>query len=63
MEAHLHFELRLPGSGGWVAVDPGDLDPGSGARGSDAVALLVGELLRALERPTAPQAAMRPSRN
>jgi murein DD-endopeptidase MepM/ murein hydrolase activator NlpD len=48
---HLHFELRLPGSGGWVAVDPGDLDPGSGARGSDAIALLVGELLRSLERP------------
>jgi len=49
---HLHFELRLPGSGGWVAVDPGDLDPGSGARGSDAIALLMGELLRALERPS-----------
>ena len=48
---HLHFELRLPGSGGWVAVDPGDLDPGSGARGSDAIALLMGELLGALERP------------
>ncbi|MEB3235328.1 MAG: M23 family metallopeptidase, partial [Cyanobacteriota bacterium] len=50
---HLHFELRLPGSGGWVAVDPGDLDPGSGARGSDAIALLMGELLKALERPAA----------
>jgi len=49
---HLHFELRLPGSGGWVAVDPGDLDPGSGARGSDAVALLMGELVKALQRPT-----------
>jgi hypothetical protein len=48
---HLHFELRLPGSGGWVAVDPGDLDPGSGARGSDAIALLMGELLKALQRP------------
>jgi hypothetical protein len=48
---HLHFELRLPGSGGWVAVDPGDLDPGSGARGSDAIAVLLGELLRSLERP------------
>jgi hypothetical protein len=50
---HLHFELRLPGSGGWMAVDPGDLDPGSGARDSDAVALLMGELLKALERPSA----------
>ena len=50
---HLHFELRLPSSGGWVAVDPGDLDPGSGARGSDAIALLMGELLNRLERPAA----------
>jgi len=50
---HLHFELRLPGSGGWVAVDPGDLDPGSGAKGSDAIALLLGELLARLERPIA----------
>ncbi|MFN5160493.1 MAG: M23 family metallopeptidase [Cyanobacteriota bacterium] len=25
---HLHFELRLPENGGWVATDPGDLDPG-----------------------------------
>jgi murein DD-endopeptidase MepM/ murein hydrolase activator NlpD len=25
---HLHFELRLPQEGGWVATDPGDLDPG-----------------------------------
>lgn len=48
---HLHFELRLPGSGGWVAVDPGDLDPGSGGRGSDAIALLMGELVNALQRP------------
>jgi murein DD-endopeptidase MepM/ murein hydrolase activator NlpD len=23
---HLHFEVRLPQEGGWVAVDPGDLD-------------------------------------
>ena len=50
---HLHFELRLPGNGGWVAVDPGDLDPGSGAKGSDAIALLLGELLNRLERPPA----------
>ncbi|MBM5815062.1 MAG: M23 family metallopeptidase [Cyanobacteria bacterium K_Offshore_surface_m2_239] len=25
---HLHFELRLPQNGGWVAIDPGDLRPG-----------------------------------
>jgi len=25
---HLHFELRMPQEGGWVAVDPGELDPG-----------------------------------
>jgi murein DD-endopeptidase MepM/ murein hydrolase activator NlpD len=25
---HLHFELRLPQDGGWVATDPGDLQPG-----------------------------------
>lgn len=48
---HLHFELRLPGDGGWVAVDPGDLDPGKGAAGSDAIALLMGQLLQSLERP------------
>ena len=48
---HLHFELRLPGDGGWVAVDPGDLDPGKGAAGSDAIALLMGQLLERLERP------------
>ena len=58
---HLHFELRLPQDGGWVATDPGDLDParsllalpglggGSGASG-DAVALLMGQLVQALER-------------
>jgi hypothetical protein len=27
---HLHFELRLPQDGGWVATDPGDLQPGGG---------------------------------
>jgi murein DD-endopeptidase MepM/ murein hydrolase activator NlpD len=48
---HLHFELRLPGDGGWVAVDPGDLDPGKVAAGSDAIALLMGQLLERLERP------------
>lgn len=50
---HLHFELRLPGDGGWVAVDPGDLDPGRAGQGSDAVALLLEQLLRMLERPGA----------
>jgi murein DD-endopeptidase MepM/ murein hydrolase activator NlpD len=50
---HLHFELRLPQAGGWVAVDPGDLDPGPGARGTDAIALLMGQLLGSLERPVA----------
>ena len=50
---HLHFELRLPGDGGWVAVDPGDLDPGKGAAGSDAIALLMGQLVQRLERPPA----------
>jgi hypothetical protein len=34
-----------------VAVDPGDLDPGSGSKGSDAIALLMGELVKALQRP------------
>ncbi len=53
---HLHFELRLPGNGGWVAVDPGDLDPGQGAAGSDAIALLMGQLLQSLERPAANRA-------
>ena len=64
---HLHFELRLPQDGGWVATDPGDLDPGgtlmvAGLPGSaaragqstDAVALLMGQLLQSLERPRSP---------
>lgn len=50
---HLHFELRLPQDGGWVAVDPGELDPGRGSAGSDAIALLMGQLLQTLERPKA----------
>jgi len=50
---HLHFELRLPAEGGWVAVDPGDLDPGAAAAGSDAIAMLMGQLLQRLERPQA----------
>lgn len=54
---HLHFELREPAAGGWVAIDPGDFDPGQGFRGSDAIALLMGQLLQSLERPVAkPQA-------
>ncbi len=51
---HLHFELRLPEGGGWVAVDPGDLDPGTGLAGSDAIALLMGQLLGSLERQRPP---------
>ena len=48
---HLHFELREPAAGGWVAIDPGDFDPGNGLQGSDAIALLMGQLLQSLERP------------
>ncbi len=49
---HLHFELRLPENGGWVAMDPGALDPGQqGVGGPDAIALLMGQLLLSLERP------------
>ena len=48
---HLHFELRQPAQGGWVAMDPGELDPGGGIKGSDAIALLMGQLLQSLERP------------
>lgn len=62
---HLHFELRLPQEGGWVAVDPGQFDPGGLFPGSrpgqpggpippDAVALLVGQLIETLERPRSP---------
>lgn len=58
---HLHFELRLPSEGGWLAVDPGDLDPGQGAAGSDAIALLMGQLLQSLERPIAPLATAPPA--
>ena len=50
---HLHFELREPAAGGWVAIDPGDFDPGNGLKGSDAIALLMGQLLQSLERPQA----------
>lgn len=71
---HLHFELRLPQDGGWVATDPGEMRPGGGVftamalpglpgLGSasnpspDAVALLMGQLLQTLERPSAGPAA------
>ena len=66
---HLHFELRMPQEGGWVAVDPGELDPGSGlmaglpglsglagGQSPDAVAMLMGQLLQTLERPRSPLA-------
>ncbi len=69
---HLHFELRLPEDGGWVATDPGDLDPGgsmiagpaglpgsgspSAAGATDAVAMLMGQLVQTLERPRSPLA-------
>ena len=54
---HLHFELRRPQAGGWVAIDPKDLDMSSGVEqmpgeGDDAVSLLMAQLLRSLERPT-----------
>jgi hypothetical protein len=39
---HLHFELRVPQDGGWVAVDPGDLDPGIGLSADTAIAGLPG---------------------
>jgi murein DD-endopeptidase MepM/ murein hydrolase activator NlpD len=61
---HLHFELRMPQEGGWVAVDPGELDPSGsliasqlgqpGGLPTDAVALLMGELIQTLERPRSP---------
>ncbi|MGB5136085.1 MAG: peptidoglycan DD-metalloendopeptidase family protein [Prochlorococcaceae cyanobacterium] len=54
---HLHFELRLPGDGGWVAVDPGSFDHGSNPLhplGGDVIAQLMGQLLQRLERPGLP---------
>ncbi len=61
---HLHFELRLPQDGGWVAVDPGDLDPGPAGLGvgNDAVALLMGQLLQRLERPQLQAQAAAPAK-
>lgn len=50
---HLHFELRQPADGGWVAVDPGELDSGRGRPGGpDALAVLFGQLLASLQRPS-----------
>ncbi|MEO1002753.1 MAG: M23 family metallopeptidase [Cyanobacteria bacterium J06638_7] len=51
---HLHFELRLPGDGGWVAVEPGGFEPGGdlfNPLGNDVIAQLMGQLLHRLERP------------
>lgn len=50
---HLHFELRRPDAGGWVAVDPGSLSP-SGALSSkqDLLTGLFDQLLKGLERKT-----------
>ena len=51
---HLHFELRLPSDGGWVAVDPGGFSPGNdllNPLGSDVIAQMMGQLLQRLERP------------
>lgn len=57
---HLHFELRQPANGGWVAVEPGEFDPGRQLLGgSDAIALLMGQLLDTLERPSAAAAGDR----
>jgi murein DD-endopeptidase MepM/ murein hydrolase activator NlpD len=53
---HLHFELRLPRDGGWVAVDPGGFAPGANPLsplGSDVIAQMMGQLLQRLERPEA----------
>ena len=73
---HLHFELRLPQDGGWVATDPGEMQPagmftamglpglpGGSQRSTtspDAVAVLIGQLLQTLERPTASGAGAKP---
>lgn len=60
---HLHFELRLPGDGGWVAVDPGSFDHGSNPLnpvGGDVIAQMMGQLLQRLERPGLPGTAAAP---
>lgn len=49
---HLHFELRKPQDGGWVAVDPGDMDLNPLSVGDgDAVAMLVAQLLESFRKP------------
>jgi len=48
---HLHFELRTPSRAGWQPVDPGDLDLSSVMHANkDPVSLLLGQVLRSLER-------------
>ncbi len=48
---HLHFELRTPTRAGWQAIDPGDLDLSSViSLENDPVSLLLGQVLRSLER-------------
>ena len=48
---HLHFELRRPQGGGWVAVDPGNLLPdGVTADPAGAVVALLNQMLRGLQR-------------
>ena len=48
---HLHFELRRPQAGGWVAVDPGRLlRDGMEVDPAGAVAALLNQMLRGLER-------------
>lgn len=55
---HLHFELRKPEDGGWVATDPGamDLNPLAGGDG-DAVAMLVAQLLESFRSPASTRPA------
>jgi murein DD-endopeptidase MepM/ murein hydrolase activator NlpD len=50
---HLHFELRLPQDGGWVATDPGDLQPGGGGLPSIALPGLPGLTPRPADQPDA----------
>jgi murein DD-endopeptidase MepM/ murein hydrolase activator NlpD len=54
---HLHFELRQPSASGWVAIDPGEFDPGRALQNTDALALLLAQLLQSLQRPGAADGA------